>query len=194
VLLYAKTAFKTVTQAPEWAGGLYDGKIRIPVGGLTTAEEAVGLQSVLVHEMTHAFLFRMAPVGLPLWFNEGLATAFQGWDVGKIRAWFSEHPPRGSRRWATSTASSGVAAGTSQRAMRRPASPSASSRRCGALAPCAASSPGSAPGDPSRRSSGRGARGYRRVRGPLAPRPAVTTAQPGTLSSSACGSSGSACP
>ena len=45
--------------------------------------------------MTHAFLYRMAPAGLPLWFNEGLATTFQGWDTGKIRAYFSEHPPEG---------------------------------------------------------------------------------------------------
>jgi tetratricopeptide (TPR) repeat protein len=95
VILYAKSDFKSVTQAPDWSGGLYDGKIRIPVGGLTTVEEAAGLQAVLVHEMTHAFLYRMAPAGLPLWFNEGLATAIQGWDTGKVRAYFSEHPPEG---------------------------------------------------------------------------------------------------
>ena len=95
VILYAKNQFKSVTQAPEWVSGLYDGKIRIPVGGLTTVEEAAGLQTVLVHEMTHAFLYRMAPAGLPLWFNEGLATAIQGWDTGKVRAYFSEHPPAG---------------------------------------------------------------------------------------------------
>jgi len=95
VILYAKNQFKSVTQAPEWVSGLYDGKIRIPVGGLTTVEEAAGLQAVLVHEMTHAFLYRMAPAGLPLWFNEGLATAIQGWDTGKVRAYFSEHPPAG---------------------------------------------------------------------------------------------------
>jgi Tfp pilus assembly protein PilF len=95
VILYAKSDFKSVTQAPDWSGGLYDGKIRIPVGGLTTVEEAAGLQAVLVHEMTHSFLYRMAPAGLPLWFNEGLATAIQGWDTGKVRAYFSEHPPEG---------------------------------------------------------------------------------------------------
>jgi len=93
VLLYARSAFRNITRAPDWAGGLYDGKIRIPVGGLTTVEEAIGLQAVLVHEMTHAFLFRMAPAGLPLWFSEGLATAIQGWDTGRIRAYFSEHSP-----------------------------------------------------------------------------------------------------
>jgi len=92
VILYARSAFSNVTQAADWVGGLYDGKIRVPVGGLKTVEEATGLHGILVHEMTHAFLFRMAPAGLPLWFNEGLATAFQGWDTAKIRAFFSEHP------------------------------------------------------------------------------------------------------
>jgi Tfp pilus assembly protein PilF len=95
VLLYARSAFTSVTRAPDWAGGLYDGKIRIPVGGLKTVEEAAGLQSVLNHEMTHAFLYQMAPAGLPRWFNEGLATAFQGWESAEIRAYFSDHPPEG---------------------------------------------------------------------------------------------------
>lgn len=95
VLLYAKSAFRNITQAPDWSGGLYDGKIRVPVGGLTTVEEAVGLRSILIHEMAHAFIFRMAPTGLPLWFNEGVATAIQGWDAEKIHAYFSEHPPDG---------------------------------------------------------------------------------------------------
>jgi tetratricopeptide (TPR) repeat protein len=95
VLLYGKVAFSDVTRSPDWVGGLYDGKIRIPVGGLTTAEEAVSLYNVIVHEMTHAFLFRAAPEGLPRWFHEGLATSFQGWDPARIRAWFSEHPPAG---------------------------------------------------------------------------------------------------
>jgi hypothetical protein len=95
VILYSKPAFRDITQAPDWAGGSYDGKIRIPVGGLTTAEEATGLQNILVHEMTHAFLFRMAPAGLPLWFNEGLATTFQGWDPDKVRAWLAGNPAKG---------------------------------------------------------------------------------------------------
>jgi hypothetical protein len=45
--------------------------------------------------MTHAFLHRMAPAGLPLWFQEGLAKAFEGWDAEKVRAFLSEHPPVG---------------------------------------------------------------------------------------------------
>lgn len=96
VILYSQVAFRDVTRAPDWSGGLFDGRvIRIPVGGLSTVEEATDLLNILTHEMTHAFLFRMAPEGLPLWFNEGLATTFQGWDPIKIRAWLAEHPPAG---------------------------------------------------------------------------------------------------
>lgn len=95
VILYSRVAFHDVTRMPDWAGGAYDGKIRIPVGGLATLREAAGLLEILVHEMAHAFLHRMAPLGLPLWFNEGLATTFQGLDPAQIRAWFAEHPPEG---------------------------------------------------------------------------------------------------
>jgi hypothetical protein len=95
VILYSRVAFKGVTMVPDWVGGVYDGKIRMPVGGLTSIQEAVNLLNLLVHEMTHAFLHRMAPAGLPLWFQEGLATTFQGWEPERIRAWLSEHPPKG---------------------------------------------------------------------------------------------------
>jgi len=95
VILYSRVAYRDITQAPDWSGGAYDGKIRIPVGGLTTVEEAAGLLAILIHEMTHAFLYRMAPRGLPLWFNEGLATMFQGWEPAMVHAWIAEHPPEG---------------------------------------------------------------------------------------------------
>ena len=95
VILYSRVAFHDITRMPDWAGGAYDGKIRIPVGGLANLREAAGLLEILVHEMAHSFLHRMAPQGLPLWFNEGLATTFQGLDPAQIRAWFAERPPEG---------------------------------------------------------------------------------------------------
>ena len=92
VILYSGAAFSDVTRAPHWVGGLYDGKIRVPVGGLESIEEAAGLLGILVHEMTHAFLHRMAPEGLPRWFGEGLATRFQGLEPDEARAWLERHP------------------------------------------------------------------------------------------------------
>ena len=33
MVLYSKEQFRDVTQSPSWAGGLYDGRIRLPVAG-----------------------------------------------------------------------------------------------------------------------------------------------------------------
>ncbi len=78
VILYTTKDFSDVTLAPEWAGGMFgqlDGKIRVPVQGLSGHEQA--LRRVLYHEYTHALLFAMAPE-CPLWLHEGLAQYFCG--------------------------------------------------------------------------------------------------------------------
>jgi tetratricopeptide (TPR) repeat protein len=70
VVLYSKEQFRDVTQSPSWAGGLYDGRIRIPVAGRIDEKE---LRRVLTHELTHAVVYSLAPRGVPQWLNEGLA-------------------------------------------------------------------------------------------------------------------------
>ena len=70
VVLYSKEQFKDVTQSPSWAGGLYDGRIRVPVAGRIDEKE---LRRVLTHELTHAVVYSLAPRGVPQWLNEGLA-------------------------------------------------------------------------------------------------------------------------
>ena len=70
VVLYSKEQFRDVTQSPSWAGGLYDGRIRVPVAGRVD-EKALG--RVLAHELTHAVVYSVAPRGVPQWLNEGLA-------------------------------------------------------------------------------------------------------------------------
>jgi len=74
VLLYSKEQFRDVTQSPGWAGGLFDGRIRIPVGGKIDEAE---LDRVLAHELTHAIVRGLAPRGVPQWLNEGLAVLFE---------------------------------------------------------------------------------------------------------------------
>ncbi len=78
VILYSRELFDRITRSPGWVAGTYDGKIRVPVGGLATAEDAERLAPVLAHELTHAFVRANAPGRLPLWFEEGLAQHFQG--------------------------------------------------------------------------------------------------------------------
>jgi len=71
VIIYAKKDFKEVTALPDWAGGVYDGKIRVPSGGLKEATEE--LKGLLYHEYTHALVNLIAGGRAPLWLNEGLA-------------------------------------------------------------------------------------------------------------------------
>ena len=70
VVLYSKEQFRDVTQSPTWAGGLYDGRIRVPVAGRVDEKS---LRRVLTHEFTHAVVYSLAPRGVPQWLNEGLA-------------------------------------------------------------------------------------------------------------------------
>ncbi|GFE58943.1 peptidase MA family metallohydrolase [Geobacter sp. AOG1] len=71
VLLYTKKDFKALTDSPDWSGGLYDGKIRIPLGGATGMTPL--LRNVLVHEYTHVVVFEMTKGNCPTWLNEGVA-------------------------------------------------------------------------------------------------------------------------
>jgi tetratricopeptide (TPR) repeat protein len=71
VILYTQREFFDVTQAPAWAGGINDGKLRIPIQGINTMTPA--LQHVLKHELTHSFVRFMVRDRCPSWLNEGLA-------------------------------------------------------------------------------------------------------------------------
>jgi len=71
VLLYANRDFAELTHSPDWAGGLYDGKIRIPIGGVTGMNK--NLRALLYHEYVHVAVRFLANGRCPVWFNEGLA-------------------------------------------------------------------------------------------------------------------------
>jgi len=76
VILYPSQDFRDITRSPSWVGALNDGKIRVPVSGLSTVTP--GLARVLKHELTHSFV-RQATLGrCPVWFNEGLAQLEEG--------------------------------------------------------------------------------------------------------------------
>lgn len=54
VILYTQQAFADITRAPGWVGALNDGRLRIPVQGLT--QVTPDLARVLKHELTHSFV------------------------------------------------------------------------------------------------------------------------------------------
>ena len=74
VLLYSKSDFKKATLAQSWIGGLYDGKIRLPVNDFENQRAAI--IRTAQHEYTHRVLAEMAP-SCPIWVNEGLAEWFE---------------------------------------------------------------------------------------------------------------------
>lgn len=76
VVLYSGEQFRDITRSPSWAAGAYDGTIRVPMrGALQNPRE---LERVLTHEFVHALIRSLAPSGVPVWLNEGLAAALEG--------------------------------------------------------------------------------------------------------------------
>lgn len=71
VVLYRQTGFHEATGMGHWAGGVYDGSVRVPVEDLT--REAAALDRVLRHEISHAFVHSLGGSSVPGWLNEGLA-------------------------------------------------------------------------------------------------------------------------
>lgn len=71
VILYTKRDYREVTRSPGWSGGLYDGKIRVPIGGLV--EITPELKGTLRHEFTHAVVRELTKGNCPVWLNEGIA-------------------------------------------------------------------------------------------------------------------------
>jgi tetratricopeptide (TPR) repeat protein len=83
VMLYTEQQFRDVTQAPTWAGGIYDGRIRVPGAGAAQSPQL--FERVLVHELAHAMIATIAPRGVPTWLHEGLAQHFEGDDPAAAR-------------------------------------------------------------------------------------------------------------
>ena len=76
VVLYPEQEFRDVTQLPEWVGGVYDGKVRLPLGGLRRLDPAA--RRLLTHELTHVFVHAKTRGHAPRWLHEGLAQQLEG--------------------------------------------------------------------------------------------------------------------
>jgi hypothetical protein len=67
-------AYRKTTDAAEWSGGQFDGRIRVPVAPNMTMDAAA--RRVLAHEITHACLTLIGH--WPAWMQEGLAQHLSG--------------------------------------------------------------------------------------------------------------------
>jgi tetratricopeptide (TPR) repeat protein len=76
VILYTQHAFADITQAPNWVGALNDGRIRVPVQGLSDVTPE--LSRVLKHELTHSFVQQKTRGHATTWIQEGLAQWMEG--------------------------------------------------------------------------------------------------------------------
>ena len=80
VILFSREAYYDASGAPAWSGGVYDtldGRIRIPIGGLTTSLTP-DMDGTLIHELTHAFVHDLSRGAAPRDLHEGLAQHMEG--------------------------------------------------------------------------------------------------------------------
>ena len=71
VTLYEPEQFRELTGLGHWAGGAFDGTVRVPIEDFD--RDAERWSRTLRHELFHAFLSSYAGRNVPGWLNEGLA-------------------------------------------------------------------------------------------------------------------------
>jgi Peptidase MA superfamily len=80
VTLYTEQAFFDVTRAPSWSGAINDGKLRIPINGLSSMTSE--LARVLKHELAHSFINQISAGRCPPWLHEGIAQLLEPKSLG----------------------------------------------------------------------------------------------------------------
>ena len=83
VVLYTERQFRDFTGSPDWAAGVYDGRIRVQTAG--ALKDPVSFERVLTHELAHAIIWGLAPRGVPAWLHEGMAQYFADSDIQGAR-------------------------------------------------------------------------------------------------------------
>jgi hypothetical protein len=71
VILYPGGQFQGAAAGPEWAQGLFDGRIHLPVDRVSGNQAPA--DAALRHEYMHAVVHRLSGGQAPAWLNEGLA-------------------------------------------------------------------------------------------------------------------------
>lgn len=86
-IIQSRDAYKKATDAAEWVGGQYDGRIRVPV--MNGQQMDARQEQVLAHETTHACLAMLGE--WPSWLHEGMAQKLSGETIGpQTRAQLAE--------------------------------------------------------------------------------------------------------
>ena len=98
VVLYTQEQFQDVTRLPAWAAAAYDGQIRVPVQGAMQSGRRAELRRVLTHEYVHAVVTQLAGRTVPVWLNEGLATALEPGGLDRASATVASASGRPSLR------------------------------------------------------------------------------------------------
>lgn len=96
VVLYTPQTFREVTGAHEWVGGLFDRKIRIPIGDVEAERERI--EAAFRHEYTHLIVSELAPQ-CPTLVNEGLAQVMEfgrGTGMARLATWLDANGGRES--------------------------------------------------------------------------------------------------
>jgi len=80
VILFSQQGYYNASGAPAWSGGVFDhtdGRIRVPIGGLTSALTP-DMEETLLHELTHAFINDRSHGLAPREVHEGMAQYMEG--------------------------------------------------------------------------------------------------------------------
>ena len=98
VVLYPREQFQRATAGPEWARGLFDGRIHLAME--QAAGERAAAEATLRHEYTHVVVHRLSGGQAPAWLNEGLALymergpdAADSWERERRSIQAGERPP-----------------------------------------------------------------------------------------------------
>ncbi len=71
VVLYENKTYGGGANTQNWVEAAFDGKLRIPVAVMKKSDTE--RSAILIHELTHAFLWEIGKNQIPFWLNEGLA-------------------------------------------------------------------------------------------------------------------------
>ncbi len=101
VVLYPREQFQGSASGPDWAQGLFDGRIHLPVERVSG--DPASTDAALRHEYMHAVVHRLSSGQAPAWLNEGLALYMErgpdaagSWEREAIRIRAGERPPLAS--------------------------------------------------------------------------------------------------